>query len=425
MRIPQNILFPLIPSVLGLIAFIAILIIELRAYTDGIISMASHDIQTQTEITKKTLLPSLNSGDFRQITILGEYYESNNSHLRIQNKKGGILYDSRGNIVDKEPFIDTPKEITKVPGIRFDGQNYYIHSSVDAGDYIIRLAIPFKDVKKLLSRTRIAHIASALTALLAFAIVLLFVLRAREKVKLLIKEKEQSALELQNIQRQEAYRRDFIGNFAHELRTPLTGLNAAVELLLKSENLTHDEKSQLEQMIKRETGNLTELTTKILTLSELENCETSHNFILSDLTEIVQTIHENFTPLARQKGIDFTLAVPSPVTAKVDRKLIKEALSNLVVNAIHHSQCTTLSLSLCQQENKAVITVADNGQGIPRPDQSRIFERFYRVNKERSRANGGSGLGLAIVKHIIRLHHGEITLRSPPGATFQIIMPLK
>jgi two-component system phosphate regulon sensor histidine kinase PhoR len=225
--------------------------------------------------------------------------------------------------------------------------------------------------------------------------------------------------ELKQIER---VKKDLVVNVSHELRTPLTAIKGFTETLLDEA----DPKSmEYLEIIKRHTDRLIAMVNDLLTLSELEE---KPQLVIEDvnLQELITNVLAIYDPRIRAKGLGLTAGI-SPITIKGDPFKLEQLLTNLIDNALKYTDKGQISVDTQVREGNAIITVKDTGIGIPREDLGRIFERFYVVDKSRSRSMGGTGLGLSIAKHIATLHTGSIEVASTPytGSTFTVIIPIK
>jgi signal transduction histidine kinase len=172
---------------------------------------------------------------------------------------------------------------------------------------------------------------------------------------------------------------------------------------------------------------LTTIVDNLLTLAKADQGMGQATFSEVDLQELVQELYEDTELLAERKGIAINLRTLSPITIVGDRGRLRQLFLNLVDNAIKYTpDGGSVSLALERHDGTAVFEVSDTGVGIPDEDQGKIFDRFYRVDKARSRELGGSGLGLSIAKWIAELHRGTITVTSTPrkGSTFTVTLPI-
>lgn len=218
------------------------------------------------------------------------------------------------------------------------------------------------------------------------------------------------------IQAAEKVRSEFFANASHELKTPLTSIKGFAELL--SSGMVKDEgkKVQYSQRIASDSDRMLSLIDDMLKLSKLEEGgAASENVASVNLKTVASSVITGLTPQAAAKKIKLETEL-SDVIMSGDAEKFTELIQNLVDNSIKYSgEGGTVRVRVYETDSKKVIAVEDDGIGIAPKHQARIFERFYRVDKGRSRASGGTGLGLAIVKHIAAIYHGEITLKSQTG----------
>ena len=231
--------------------------------------------------------------------------------------------------------------------------------------------------------------------------------------------------DLTESERVERIRRDFVANVSHELRTPLTSLRGYAETLLAGGLDDAEHRERFVQVIRDQSMRLQAMTEDLLSLAELERPGASLRLEPFDLRLLAQGIVASFRDDAVRRGLSLSLdsAVAVPVTA--DRARLEQAISNLVDNALKYTEQGRVLVRAGALDGEAWCEIDDTGPGIPEPEQERVFERFYRVDKARSRERGGTGLGLAIVRHIAEMHGGRVTLRSEAGrgSTFRIAVP--
>lgn len=210
-------------------------------------------------------------------------------------------------------------------------------------------------------------------------------------------------------------RQDFTANVSHELKTPLTAISGYAELI-ENHMVGAEEESHFAQEIRKNSERLLSLINDIIRLSELDGQETSVTYENLDLYEIVTDCMEGLQVNADRQGIQLVLEGEKSLM-RGNRDMLCELVDNLVQNAIRYNNEGGKVFVKVKQENSnhPVLIVEDNGIGIPKDQQERVFERFYRVDKSRSKETGGTGLGLAIAKHIVELHDAAISLDSEPG----------
>lgn len=217
---------------------------------------------------------------------------------------------------------------------------------------------------------------------------------------------------------------DFITNLSHELRTPLTAIKGYLEAL-DDPNLDKINRERFVKIVRENIERLTNIVSDLLVLSDVERQDRKLNIEKIDLNELIQEVISLFRKTAEEKGLYLNFSPVSIPEYSGDRFLIQQLFINLVSNGIRFTEKGGVDISVNYEKEKFYITVSDTGIGIPSEEIPRIFERFYTVDKARSRTQGGTGLGLSIVKHIVQLHQGEIKVESRlrQGSKFTIILP--
>ena len=228
-----------------------------------------------------------------------------------------------------------------------------------------------------------------------------------------------------NVRRVEEVRRDFVINVSHELKTPVGGLALLAEAVLDA-NDDPEAVARFARRMQVESARLTRLVQEIVDLSRLQIAGTLHEPELLDVAAAAREAIDQSRLVAESRGVEIVTSLTEGVQMFGDADLLVTAIRNLVGNAVNYSAPSTrVAVSVRCADQLLEIAVADQGQGIAASEQSRIFERFYRVDAARSRATGGTGLGLAIVKHICANHGGEVTVWSEQGqgSTFTMRLP--
>jgi len=209
-------------------------------------------------------------------------------------------------------------------------------------------------------------------------------------------------------------RQDFTANVSHELKTPLTAISGYAELL-EGGMVGENKQNHFYQEIRKNANRLLVLINDIIRLSELDRKGYEEDFTDVDIYEVATECMEELQINANQCNVMIALEGEA-CKVRGSRDLLKELIENLSQNAIRYNNPGgKVMISITQKDGRALLTVKDNGIGIPAAEQDRVFERFYRVDKSRSKATGGTGLGLAIVKHIVEIHDARIELDSAPG----------
>ena len=232
--------------------------------------------------------------------------------------------------------------------------------------------------------------------------------------------------DLTRIKQLERTRQEFVANVSHELRTPLSLIKGFVETLLEGAQNDPERCTRFLQTIEKHTDRLTFLIEDLLTVSRLESGQVVMNLHTVDLHDEAQRVMEDLRRRAAEKQATVENAVPPGLRARADADRLQQVLTNLVENAIKYGRSGgRIEIGgQTKPEGWVEMWVKDDGPGIPAEDRERVFERFYRVDRARSRETGGTGLGLAIVKHIVQAHGGEVWLKcdSGQGAAFHFTL---
>jgi signal transduction histidine kinase len=220
----------------------------------------------------------------------------------------------------------------------------------------------------------------------------------------------------------------FTADAAHELRTPLAALQAIVQTALRSENLTVEDSKEALQILNRQSHRLTRMVQDLLMLCQTEQQEYHNTFLPCCLNELIADLIDEFEALAIAANLKLITTVSdSKICVSGNGEQLYRAVANLLSNAIQYTPATgQITIQLSANSSHALIQVKDTGIGIPEAMLPHIFDRFYRVDAERSRQKGGTGLGLAITQAIVQAHQGTIRVESKlnQGSVFTIALPL-
>ena len=235
--------------------------------------------------------------------------------------------------------------------------------------------------------------------------------------------------DISDLRRADRIRRDFVANVSHELRTPLTAVRGYVEALLDGGEDPEEARRFLD-IIARHTLRMERLVRDLLRLARLDAGQESREHIPCPVDTLFAGVEAELAPVIDARGQTVAREIePDAVVVNGDPAKLHDALKNLLENATNYApEGSRIVIGAARQDNRLVLTVADEGPGIPPQDLPRVFERFYRVEKARSRSNrdpGGTGLGLAIVKHLIELHGGRVSAANRPegGAIMTVELP--
>jgi two-component system phosphate regulon sensor histidine kinase PhoR len=232
--------------------------------------------------------------------------------------------------------------------------------------------------------------------------------------------------DITEIRRLETVRSDFVANVSHELKTPLTSIKGFVETLLEGALDDEGNNRNFLKIIQDHAERLNSLVEDLLSLSHLESKEIALDKSIFNLRQQLEKVILGFKSQLKNKDIDVKNESPIGISINADKDRIEQVLTNLIDNAIKfNKEKGSIRIYTQEEGDKIKVFVEDSGIGIPGKDISRIFERFYRVDKARSRELGGTGLGLSIVKHIVELHSGSVGVKSTEGlgSKFWFILP--
>ena len=232
--------------------------------------------------------------------------------------------------------------------------------------------------------------------------------------------------DLTRLRQLEAVRQDFVANVSHELRTPLSLIKSAAETLIDGGKLDPAITSRFLEIIDKHANRLTLLIDDLLLLARLDSGRVELNLQPVVLRDAAQESLDDAALIARGRGVTLENAVPAGLRAQADPERLRQVLANLIDNAIKYGRADghVVLHGRALEGARVELAVQDDGPGIPPEATARIFERFYRVDKARSREQGGTGLGLAIVKNVIQAHGGDVRVESTAGAGTEFFLTL-
>ena len=274
------------------------------------------------------------------------------------------------------------------------------------------LTKPFRTITKTINRVDIGHLEESID------------LKGPSEVE------EISAafnLMLDRVNQLEASRQEFVSNVSHELKTPLTSMKVLADSLLSMDDVPVEMYREFMEDLSSEIDRGNAIIGDLLTLVKFDDAEVEMNIAPVNINELLESVLKVVRPLARQKNVEIILESLRPVIADIDEVKFSMAISNLVENAVKYNNDEGwVHVSLNADQTYFYIKIQDNGIGIPEESVEHIFDRFYRVDKSRSRESGGTGLGLSITKKIILAHRGQIRVYSEEGVgtTFSTQVPL-
>jgi two-component system phosphate regulon sensor histidine kinase PhoR len=234
-------------------------------------------------------------------------------------------------------------------------------------------------------------------------------------------------------ERLDAMRRRFVADVSHELRTPIASIRAAVDTLLVEENLTPEE-LRLAGIIERQASHMSDLVSDLMDLSQIEAGTVTLQVEETSLLVLLEGVKKDLLHAGEARDVKIEIEGPGDLVISADRRRLAQVFRNLIDNAVKFSVAGGRVDVLVEGDRlkgegtweRAVVHVVDRGIGIPRGEQQKIFQRFYRVDPSRAKSVPGTGLGLAIVKHLLILHGGSIRVDSEPGkgSRFTVTLPV-
>lgn len=427
---------------------IAIAILAVIATAIGITllyySLFQRQVQSDLRISAEALR---DTGIFREenvseiISGYGEEKTANGPDLRITwiDSDGTVLYDNDTNAAKMENHADRPEILQAfAKGV---GSSVRKSDTMNMNTFYYALRMEEGTVLRVSTEARsifsVFITVAPTIALILAGIVVVCILLAHFLTKQLLSPIEKMAQNLEdttagaeykelvpfmntiraqheNILAAAKSRQDFTANVSHELKTPLTAISGYAELI-ENHMVGESQETHIAQEIRRNADRLVTLINDIIRLSELDHSQVHQGFELLDLYEIASECMEGLSVNAGKRNIRLILE-GSHCQVRANREMMRELFDNLCQNAIrYNNEGGFVRVKIGKENDKPVVVVQDNGIGIPKNQQERVFERFYRVDKSRSRETGGTGLGLAIVKHIVELHDARIDLDSEVG----------
>ncbi|MBA4537969.1 HAMP domain-containing protein [Bacillus aquiflavi] len=231
----------------------------------------------------------------------------------------------------------------------------------------------------------------------------------------------------QSIQKEDERKKEFIANISHELRTPISYVKGYSDALLSQMVKTEEDKQKYLKLIHREAGRLERLVGDLLDLMKFESEEFSLVKMPLPLAQLIEDALQKYISTANEKGIKLTYDLDPELIINGDEGRIEQIFQNLMDNAVRYTESGgTIKIKLFKVRNKCHLVVSDTGIGIKEDDLEKIMQRFYRVNKARTRTDGGTGLGLAIVDQLVKLHNGKLKMTSEygKGTEVTVILPI-
>lgn len=410
-------------------------------------NLFQRQVKNDLAITTK-LLRDTNYFENTEVDVSNLDLSTDIKELRITwvDSDGTVLYDNDATATDLSNHLDRPEiqealengygEITRVSDTMNHNTIYYA-LLLDNGT-VLRVAT---DVNSMFS---VFMSATPVVVLIILALLMLCIVISHFLTKQLLRPVENMAKNFNNVNYEAPYkeleplteiiraqhddvlsaakvRQDFTANISHELKTPLTAISGYAELL-EGDFVDEEKKKHFYHEIRKNSNRLLALITDIIRLSELDRSDRDPVFEELNLNCIVNECIENLEISAKQRGVELSYK-GEDCRLRGNSHMLRELVENLIQNAIRYNNAGGKVDVVVGADPTAYLIVKDNGIGIPKDDQERIFERFYRVDKSRSKETGGTGLGLSIVKHVVEIHNAKIELESElgKGTTIKVV----
>ena len=371
------------------------------------------DLQVMAETIESTGILKQDINEIPQIDVEG---------IRVTwiDKDGTVLYDNQNDVTSlgnhgDRPEVESAFDKGEGDSVRtsatMNSNTFYHAIRLDDGT-VLRVSIAARSIWNMFASNIPAMLI--VTVIIAGICVVLAKIQKKTEYKELVPFMNAIRIQHEGVLAAAKSRQDFTANVSHELKTPLTAISGYAELI---ENGMVEKEQQIHfaTEIRRNAQRLLSLINDIIKLSELDSSEAQQGFEQLDLYGLVKDCMENLQVNAEQRKVALNFG-GTDCMVRGNRQLLTELVENLCQNAIrYNNEGGTVNVTVHKLGGKTVLTVEDNGIGIPKDQQERVFERFYRVDKSRSKETGGTGLGLAIVKHIVQLHDAGLTLDSEVG----------
>ncbi|WP_156288450.1 sensor histidine kinase [Oceanobacillus salinisoli] len=446
---------------IGLLFFLFILIIEALLYFILYTNIANERIN-------EVMTSLLARGDTHSEVLEENFTESTMEHVSVMESVSDfavIITDAKGNVlIHSDPIGKEMREVIEHMDYEIPTEGKIIENRWTEKEYIatdspitmngehqghVFMFADTSNVKKIVNHLSDQFIIIGLLTIM-LTIITVFILsrfitlplikmkeateqlsQGNHKVELHTERKDElgelaeSITKLSNdLDRLKSERNEFLASISHELRTPLTYVKGYADILNR-DDISDDEKKEYIEIIREETEQLTELVKHLFELAKMDQNKFSIYRRTVDFGELTSKVTERIRPALSEKDIQFTVECPDNILLRIDPERIQQVLLIVLDNAKKHTpNGKQILLEVMQNHQEIMISITDEGEGIPKEDLPYVFERLYRVEKSRSRQSGGTGLGLAIAKEIIVSHGGSIDIQSEPSKGTTVMIKL-
>ncbi len=456
---------------ISILLFVAVavgmLIYQFRSFKQAYVAEAQYNLSQSTHYVLDHLDEDIRAGNVQAVASRIAFFAGRPFRVTVIDTQGNVVAESDVSAEQLSNHADRPEVKGATPEGRFETRysttmhaDYLYYGVRMENGWVVRASMPLATMGTVLTQARWACAMAILLGGGLVGILLLYLfLRVRPQflslqnsaveiaqgnletriripsggvlqeltkaVAIMARQLKSQIVELRQL---ESFRSDFVTNVSHEIKTPLTAILSTVETLNEMP-LDDAGRTKCLNILSRQTRRLNNLVQDILALATIERRQVATGMsplvplrLDALVTEAVALCQDE----ADHAGIVLRVEPLPEATVLGDAQLLEQTLVNLIGNALRHSGSSTVELALTCDATSATIVVRDFGCGIAAEHLDRLFERFYRVHKDRSRERGGTGLGLAIVKHTAILHHGTVTVASSPGegTSFTLVLPI-
>jgi two-component system phosphate regulon sensor histidine kinase PhoR len=462
----RDLLFVLLPTVIGgFVLLVALsLFIQFHSFKNIYLEDSQRNLQQQTLFIQDVLMEDINANRFDRISQRISRFRNEPLRITLINPEGEVVVESDRNEEsfenhrEREEIVNATAEGVFVTRYSQTMQEMTLYHAVRLkNNWVLRTSLPIESIQPAYHEM-IDDVLLALALGVGFVIILyLYLFRRvrpdfinlqsaateiangnldvaiqpprtgllRELSSAIARMSTQLKAQIKDLKHLEQMRSEFIANVSHEIKTPLTAISSTVEMLTEME-LSEESRSRCLDILAKQSHRLNNLVQDILSLATIERRQGTalkefERLSIATVINDALSYHKEEIENANVR-LSFTPNPLPDLEVMGDRRLLEHLFSNLINNALRYANATTFSIEITETKRHVKVAFSDDGCGIAKEHLPRLFERFYRVEKERSRATGGTGLGLAIVKHIAILHRGKILVSSTlnHGTTFTL-----